>query len=274
MKKSIRGRCPDLTALRAQAEKKVDSYAAQDINIARLEREVDYEAHKLKKAEEKERKKKQAVGKQQTIVIEPVVSLLLVFHKTEKEAKAAGYKSNKKLFALCLWEKGPQTAAVTDFNGTPIMQEYRDALDRQDFEECRCVRCELGNLELNESERAVHCAWHAKFRKYLVLRREHYPEYSDFGILPHAEESRLVMLWQQVDRDLPYFVTAKFLEYAASGRQLEREARRKRAAALLAHQKAKKKKAAKAAEKASTKKKNKSGMRQPRLVASTHCMFL
>ncbi len=85
---------------------------------------------------------------------------------------------------------------------------------------------------------------------------------------------RLVMLWQQVDRDLPYFVTAKFLEYAASGRQLEREARRKRAAALLAHQKTKKKKAAKAAEKASTKKKNKSGMRQPRLVASMHCMFL
>ena len=101
MEKSRHGRSPNLSAIRSEAEKKVQQQASAPTNLELLDKEIQYENDKLEAAEKKEKKKK-GQGKSHK---EGVVSLLLVFRKTDLESKDAGYKRIRRfLHCACTWK--------------------------------------------------------------------------------------------------------------------------------------------------------------------------
>ena len=139
--------------------------------------------------------------------------------------------------------EGPEIAADHYFNNSNIMTEYREAIDRGIDSGVRCISCQS---EPDEEERFRHRTWHDKFRRYLAIRQDRFPQHTDFESLPVAEERllmyQLVLIWKQVDADLTYFSSSVFTTYEKTGPELKAEAERRRAAARVAQQKAETKK--------------------------------
>lgn len=219
-------------------------------------------AQERKKAETKSRKEKKAEKNRE--LEEPdteIVTLLLVFKKTDTEAEAEEKKKKKKktshaLFCMTLWADGVAVNPVQQFKKTSLLREYRYAVDRKSLplSECGCMYCQPADVASRDE---VHFTWHEKFRSYFALRAEQYPHCKDFIVtLTPSHETllmyHLMLLWKKVDPELSYFSTAACLDYEKEAKASVEAFERKQAAAKRAAEKKAVAKALKATSKPAT----------------------
>ena len=251
-----------------------------------LENEYKYEAEKSEQAQKKaDKDAKNQDGLDNEIDLDlteaenvtPIVTLLFVFSKASETAKPAELTKKgrrpRKLWAMILWEDGPNISPVAHLSRTTTLEEYRYVLTRKSLSlaECGCKFCENLDITATAETLAEHRVWHDKFRRYYALRVAKFPDFKDYDftlskssepLLLHA----LVILWKQVDPDLPYFETSSYAEYDKENSMLQAQADKKAAKKALkkASKKAAEETAAKAKESQATAARNERTLRHAR----------
>jgi hypothetical protein len=195
----------------------LNSFASRD----RMASDLEFENKKLETAQEKEKKKREEEEQESKKV--NVTTVLLVFKRggrrkkqneeaelpvapEDKEQAKKNRRANRE-FAVILFTDGPDVVPYKQFKEDSIysVREYWSAVDRGSAEGVGCERCEKGHFGIVAHK--AHVAWHAKFRKFLGLRKT--INLTDEMSLTVKDEqnsiAQLVDLWRQVDAAAPYF---------------------------------------------------------------------
>lgn len=157
-----------------------------------------------------------------------ITSILLVFLNAADATAGVKKPGKNRAFAMTLWEDGPEVTACTSFQQADkfIMKEYNVAKDRGAME-CGCSMC-TNRSRLTAAKHKNHSIWHAKYRKYYVLRQAAFPGLKDMDETKTgwtiAEQQNLlyalVELWKQVDGTAPWFLSAAYLTQQANANRM------------------------------------------------------